>query len=68
MADETPRRPRRRPRLDPADRSVHVSVSLPSREHDRLCRVAHKHGVSLGEVLRHAWQVVSRRPDDDLDR
>lgn len=41
-----------RPRLDPTDVSARISVTLPARDYDRLCRGAQRADVSLAEMIR----------------
>lgn len=41
-----------RPALDPGDRTVPVTVSLPAKQFDALCRCALREGVSLPAFLR----------------
>lgn len=41
-----------RPALDPADRSVTVSLALPARTFDQLYRQAQLERVSVPEVIR----------------
>lgn len=43
---------RGRPRLDPTDRSVVVSVAMPGRTFDQVCQVAKAARVSVPEVIR----------------
>jgi hypothetical protein len=49
--DEAPRRPGRPP-VDVRDTSVHVCVTLPSRQFDVYCEKARQQGVSVPEVIR----------------
>lgn len=61
MSDEqTERRRRGRPPLEPDDRSVYVTVVLPSRQYDDLDRQARAARVSIREVIRRKL-----RDDDD---
>jgi Ribbon-helix-helix protein, copG family len=46
-----PRRPGRPP-LDDADPSVPVTVTLPSKDFDALCKRALREGVSIPEIIR----------------
>jgi hypothetical protein len=41
-----------RPPLDPTDPSVHVGVTLPTKQFDALCAQAHRAAVSVPEVIR----------------
>ena len=41
-----------RPPLDPADPSVRVGVSLPTKQFDALCAQAQRDAISLPEVIR----------------
>jgi len=41
-----------RPRIDAADRLVPVTVGLPRKQFDALCRLAFARGLSLPEVIR----------------
>jgi hypothetical protein len=43
---------RGRPPLDPSDRAVPVSLALPSKQYDELCRQARREGVSVPEIIR----------------
>jgi len=43
---------RGRPPLDPADRTVPVTIGLPRKQFDAYCRQALRQGVSLPEVIR----------------
>jgi len=40
--------------LDPADRSIKVTISLPARQFDEYCAAARRHDLSLPEVIRRA--------------
>lgn len=48
---------RGRPPLDPSDRRAQVTVYLPSRELDTLCRKAQREDVSVSEVIRRKIRV-----------
>jgi len=50
--DDRPRGKGGRPRLDPTDRSVAVSLALPGRQFDRLCQRASLARVSVPEIIR----------------
>jgi hypothetical protein len=52
MTDRRPPKRRGRPPLDATDKSVPVTVSMPSREYDRYDRQARQNGISIPEVLR----------------
>ena len=54
-------RRRGRPKLDTSDTTSHVSLSLPSRELDALCRVALRHDVSVSEVIRRKLKLAETR-------
>jgi hypothetical protein len=54
-----------RPRVDPADRSVSVCVTVPARRYDRLCREAHRDNVSIAEAFRRHLPVEDDDRDDD---
>jgi hypothetical protein len=43
-----------RPPLDPTDRSVAVSLALPGRTFDRVCRLAAIERLSVPEIIRRA--------------
>jgi hypothetical protein len=43
-----------RPPLDPDDPTVKVTISLPTKQFDRLCTAARQHDLSLPEVIRRA--------------
>jgi len=55
-----------RPALDPDDRSVPVSINLPSKQYDALCRYALREGVSLPEFLRRYLPRYLPRPNKPL--
>jgi len=52
--------PRGRPPLDRADPSVVVSVAMPSRAFDLICRRASVERLTVPEIIRRAL----RRPDN----
>jgi len=41
-----------RPRIDDTDRTTRLSVMLPTRQVDRLCRQALREGISVAAVIR----------------
>jgi len=43
---------RGRPRLDPTERLVPVSISLPGKQFDELCHKARRYDISLPECIR----------------
>jgi hypothetical protein len=59
MAD--PRRPVGRPRLDSTNATTKTSLTLRTRDYDRLCKQATRDGISLAAVIRRQLQ------DDDRD-
>jgi hypothetical protein len=56
-----------RPRIDPDDYSVSVSVSLPSRQYDQFYRQARRDDISIAEVIRRHLDrpVATRRASDE---
>jgi len=62
MADDTPKRPRGRPRLAPGDESISVQFRLPTKQYDELYREASRQRVSLADMLRAAVTAKIKRP------
>ena len=56
---------RGRPSLDPDDRAVPVSFSLPSRQYDKLTRQAQEEKITLPEVIRRKIRLADVLDDDD---
>lgn len=65
MPDEPPRRPRGRPRIDPDDPAITVTVRLPSKQFDAYCKSAQRLSVSVPEVIRRTLKAGRRR--DELE-
>jgi hypothetical protein len=55
MPDSPPHR-KGRPRLDPTDRSVGVTLTLPERQFDEYCRRALRRGLTVPEIIRRDLQ------------
>jgi hypothetical protein len=55
---------RGRPRIDPEDDSVQVSVTLPARQFDQMYKAARREEVSIAEAIRRR---LDARPADDRD-
>ena len=52
-----------RPPLDALDRTVPVSIALPAKQYDDLCKQAHREQVSLPEIIRRKIrQAEAREP------
>jgi hypothetical protein len=49
-----PKRPRGRPPLDTNDRTVPVSIGLPSKQYADLCREAQHDATTVPELIRRA--------------
>jgi hypothetical protein len=60
MADDAPRRRKGRPPLDPNDRSVKVSFSVPSHQYDLLYRAASDRRVGVPELIRRWLQLEKK--------
>ena len=58
---------RGRPPLVEHDRTISVSVALPSKQFDDLCRRALRDGVSVPEVIRREIRRADSRADDDAE-
>lgn len=65
MADARPAPLKRigRPRVDPDDQSVPVSLTLPARQYDQVFADAQRDRVSLAEAIRRRLA----KSDDDRD-
>lgn len=46
------KRPPGRPPLDATDPSVHIGVTVPTKQFDALCVKAHRAAISVPEVIR----------------
>jgi hypothetical protein len=57
--DEVPRRRTGRPPLDPNDPSVEMTLSLPSKQYDRLYALARSQRVTVPELVRRVitWRL-----------
>ncbi len=53
------RKPGRR-RLDEDDPSVHVGLTLPSKQYDAYCKQAREEDVSVPEIIRRAIESAAR--------
>jgi hypothetical protein len=53
---------RGRPRLDPADPSVKVTINLPSKQFDAYCVQASRDRVSLPEAIRRHLRPSEKSP------
>jgi hypothetical protein len=62
MTRRDPRR-RGRPPVDPTDRSVLVTVTLPGRRYDALCRRALRLQTSLPEIIRRELEPPEKTPN-----
>jgi hypothetical protein len=56
----TPKR-RGRPPIDPTDGSIRVTVTLPVKQYDALCKVAQQQAESLPEVIRRSLERGSNK-------
>lgn len=54
-----------RPRIDPDDASVQVTVTLPARQYDAFATTARRSDLSVPEVIRR--ELARRRTADDDD-
>jgi hypothetical protein len=52
-----PRRPRGRPPVDPATKSVDVHVKLPPKVYDQVWALARAHDLSIPEVVRRSMRL-----------
>lgn len=57
-----------RPPLDPTDRSVSVSLRLPTRAFDQLCHRAAQERVSVPELLRRALRNSANKDRETSER
>ena len=64
MADE-PKRPRGRPRLKAGEDSVNLGVRVPVSTYDRAFAIAQKQDVTVAEVFRRAFAVVTKHRLDE---
>jgi hypothetical protein len=55
-------RPGRRP-LDPNDRTIGVTLRLPSKQYDALAQLAEQHRVSLSTLARFAFRRLLKAAD-----
>jgi hypothetical protein len=55
------RNPKGRPPLDRADPSVHVGVTLPSKQFDEYSKRALREGVSVPEIIRQDLEKKSTK-------
>ena len=52
-----------RPRVDKADGSVEVGVTLPAKQYDAYCQAARREDVSVPEIIRRELaQKTSKNP------
>jgi hypothetical protein len=58
-------KPRGRPRIDARDTSQSVTITLTTKEYDRLCREARRGDLSVPAVIRRALErrAERRRPE-----
>ena len=64
MPDPPRPNPRGRPRIDPSDSTVTVSLALPGRTYDVIYRKAQSERLSVPEIIRRA---IRRRTAGDGD-
>lgn len=54
-----------RPPLDPSDRRIPVSVSLPAKQFDKLCAIAIREDRSVPEVIRGILNAAAGQPTSE---
>lgn len=59
--------PAGRPRVDPDDDSVQVTVTLPARQYDAYATTARRDALSIPAVIRRELARLRRRDEDDPD-